>query len=175
MSTCGALNSCKVIEKKRKDGCIITLQAQDYSLAILAALFHNIMVSSRMEAALNVLYLEDSDFDIDLVRRFINTRENCHLTCISNESDALHFLKNEHPDIFLVDVVIEGEAVHNLVELTIKKGFAGVVIPMATGASLEELRFYKGLGCSQIINKPFTVDDLTRVFEAISAQTARVK
>lgn len=124
---------------------------------------------------MKVLYLEDSEFDIDLVRRFVGTRENYSLTCITNESDALQFLKNEHPDIFLVDVIIDGEAVHNLVELTIKKGFAKTVIPLATGASLEELRFYKGLGCSQIINKPFTVDDLDRVFNTISAQPARVQ
>ena len=128
-----------------------------------------------MEDALKVLFLEDTDFDIDLVKRFIASRSGFELTCLGSESEALQFLKSELPDIFLVHTVIQGDAVHNLVEMAIKKGLARVVIPVAAGASLEELRFYKGLGCSQILSKPFTIEDLAHAFDSIIAQPARVQ
>ena len=43
---------------------------------------------------MKVLYLEDSDIDIDLVRRFIESRSGFDLTCLNNENEALQFLKN---------------------------------------------------------------------------------
>ena len=128
-----------------------------------------------MEAPLKVFYLADSDFDIDIVRRFMKTKTNWELAHSTSESEALKFLKEQHPDVFMFDLIIKGDAVHNLVELAVKKNYVKTIIPLALRATPEELRFYKALGCTEILNKPFTAEDLARVFDSFKPQSARVQ
>ncbi|MCC7449859.1 MAG: response regulator [Anaerolineae bacterium] len=112
---------------------------------------------------MHILYLEDSDTDIDLMRRYANTLKGVQITIAKTEDDALHQLNAQHPDIFLADVMINGKAVYDLIKRSAHEGLAGHVILLTAKALPAEIQYYQSLGCDHVIAKPYTVDELDRV------------
>ncbi len=112
---------------------------------------------------MHILYLEDSETDIDLLRRYVNTVRGAQITVSKTEEDALKKLVAHQPDVFLVDVMINGNAVYGLIQKAVNEGLAKHVIPLTARALPTEIQYYESLGCEYVISKPCTVDELDSV------------
>jgi CheY-like chemotaxis protein len=112
---------------------------------------------------MHLLYLEDSDTDIDLMRRYVKTLDGTRITVTKTESDALKQLTAQHPDIFLADVMINGSAVYGLIQRAVDEHLATHVILLTAKALPAEIQYYQSLGCEYVIAKPCTVDELDSV------------
>lgn len=117
---------------------------------------------------MQIVYMEDSDFDINLIRRYVNTLEDSAIVCTKTVEDTLAQLQAIRPDIFLADVMINGEAAYEVIKRAIDENLARHVILLTARALPAEVQYYRTLGCKHIITKPFTVDDLDRVFLEIA-------
>jgi CheY-like chemotaxis protein len=113
---------------------------------------------------MNILYLEDSDSDIEFMRRYARTIKGSQISFVKSQQDAANQLHTQRPDVFLVDVMIDGEAVFDVIKMAINDSLAGHVVLLTAKALPSELAYYESLGCDYVIPKPFTVDDLDRVF-----------
>ncbi len=117
---------------------------------------------------MHILYLEDSDFDIDYVQRYVNSLPDCQFTSTKATADALVSLQHHHPDIFLVDIMINGQPAFNVIEMAAAQNLARHIIAVTARALPSEVDHYQSLGCTYVIAKPFTIDVLDRVFAQIA-------
>jgi CheY-like chemotaxis protein len=114
-----------------------------------------------------ILYLEDSDMDIDIVRRYIRSLGDNEFKSTKTATEALDYLNAEHPDIFFVDIMIDGQPVYDVLNAALKGSLARHVVPMTARVLPTELEYYQSLGCSYVIPKPFTIDMLDDMFALI--------
>lgn len=121
-----------------------------------------------MTDSLRILYLEDSEPDLAFVQRYVQSLKKHEFIAANNMKDALLRLIKDSPDVFLVDMIIDGEWVDELVQRAIKEKLARYVIPLTARVLPEEVAYYKHLGCNYIISKPFTADDLDNVLNQIA-------
>lgn len=117
---------------------------------------------------MRILYLEDSPSDIDLMRRYVKSIKGSEAFFVEREAAAVEHLEVSHPDIFLVDVMINGVPVHDLIKRALDEHLAEHVVLVTAKVLPSELKYYRSLGCQHVIAKPFTVDDLDRVFTQIA-------
>jgi CheY-like chemotaxis protein len=111
-----------------------------------------------------ILYLEDSDFDIDFIRRYVKSAGNYEFVSTKRASEALLQLQTQKTDIFFVDIMINGEPVYDIIQTAIEHGLARHIIPMTARALPSEVAQYQSMGCSHVIAKPFTVNVLDAIF-----------
>ena len=112
---------------------------------------------------MHILYLEDADTDIDLVRRYVKTLNGAQFSFAKTEDDALNQLQTLHPDIFLVDVMVNGKPMYDLIRMAAREVLADHVILLTAKALPSELQFYREIGAEYIIAKPCTADELDSV------------
>ena len=117
---------------------------------------------------MQILYLEDSDLDIDILRRYVASIEGCEFASVTSINEAARTLQRLQPDVFLVDIVIKGEMAYQLIEFAMAHHLARYIIPVTARVLPAELERYQSLGCTHIIAKPFTINDLDEVFAQIA-------
>ena len=117
---------------------------------------------------MHILYLEDSEFDIDFVRRYVNSLPGYQLISMRNTADAMAYLQRERPDIFLVDIMINGQPAYNVIKQAVAQKLSRYVIALTARALPSEVDYYESLGCTHVVAKPFTIDVLDRVFAQIA-------
>src|SRR5258706_11539523 len=105
--------------------------------------------------------------DIDIVRRYVNSIGNTEFKSTKKANDALVYLHKERPDIFFVDIMIDGQPVYDVLQTALDEGLARHIIPMTARVLPAELEYYQSLGCSYVISKPFTIDMLDEMFAQI--------
>jgi CheY-like chemotaxis protein len=128
----------------------------------------NPITEPSMETNVKILYLEDSDMDIDIVRRYVRSMGDNVFESTKSAADALTYLHAEHPDIFFIDIMIDGQAVYDVLHVALEEELARYIVPMTARVLPTELEYYQSLGCSYVIPKPFTIDMLDEMFAQIS-------
>ena len=106
-----------------------------------------------------ILYLEDSEPDVQFVRQYMNSVAH-HFVAVKTINEALQHLQQNKVDVFLVDIIIGNELAYDLIEQVISKQLADHVIAVTAKALPAEQQHYLEIGCTSVIAKPFTVDDL---------------
>jgi CheY-like chemotaxis protein len=104
---------------------------------------------------MHILYLEDSELDARFVRQYMDSVPHKFVT-VKKINDAWQYLQQNQVDIFLVDIIIGNELAYGLVA----NRLAGNVIAVTAKALPAEQQYYRELGCTSVITKPFTIDDL---------------
>jgi two-component system, sensor histidine kinase len=116
---------------------------------------------------LRILYLEDFEPDLKLIRQYM--KSTCHdFVSVSTLYEAEDYLERNQPDVFLCDIVIQGETAYDLIAFAAQQQFARHIIAVTAKALPADQRRCLDLGCTQVICKPFTVDDLEQVLETLN-------
>jgi CheY-like chemotaxis protein len=110
-------------------------------------------------AHVRILYLEDSQADVALIRQYM-TSVNHQFSAADSLEDAKKHLDAQSPDIFLVDIVIGNETAYDLISYTAKQRRAKHIIALTAKALPDEREHCFELGCTEVLSKPFTIDDL---------------
>jgi CheY-like chemotaxis protein len=97
----------------------------------------------------------------------VKSAGNFEFISTKRPSDALLHLQQERPDVFFVDIMINGEAVYDVIQTAIDHQLARHIIPMTARALPAEVEYYQSMGCSHVIAKPFTINELDEIFAEI--------
>lgn len=122
------------------------------------------MTSSDTKAT--ILYVEDNPDNRTLVRRILLSEDYSLLEAV-NGSDALNILKNERPDLILMDINMPDMDGYTLTaKIRALSGFERVPI-LALTANVMRGDKEKTLeaGCDGYIQKPLDIDQLLREVE----------
>jgi CheY-like chemotaxis protein len=106
--------------------------------------------------------------DIDIIRRYIASIGDNEFKSTKSAADALKYLNAERPDVFFVDIMINGQPVYDLLKTAVENELARHIVPITARVLPSEVEYYQSLGCSHIIAKPFTIDMLDDMFAQIS-------
>jgi DNA-binding response OmpR family regulator len=116
---------------------------------------------------MRVLYLEDSRPDIRLVQQYMNS-VNHEFDAAETIDQARQYLQRQRPDVFLVDLVIDGEMAYDLIEQAAKQKLSKHIVAITARPLPAERKRCKELGCDHLIAKPFTIDELERTLEQLA-------
>jgi two-component system cell cycle response regulator DivK len=117
----------------------------------------------------NILYLEDSDLDVRLVQQYMKTVDH-EFTPVGTIAEARTYLQYQHPDVFLVDIVIGQETAYDLVtQVKTQKLSKHIVAVTAKALPVDQQRCFD-VGCDHVLAKPFTIDDLEHVLNQLSQE-----
>ncbi len=115
---------------------------------------------------MNILYLEDSPLDVDLLSRYMRCVDARFIVANTIE-DAYQCLLEQPVDIFLVDIVIGNQMSYSLIEKVVAEKRCRYVVAITARALPSERRQYLKLGCHAVIAKPFTIDDLENTLKPL--------
>jgi CheY-like chemotaxis protein len=116
---------------------------------------------------LRILYLEDFEPDLNLIRQYMKSTRH-DVVSVSTLNEAEDYLERKQPDVFLVDIVIQGDTSYDLIAFAAQQQFARHIVAVTAKALPADQRHCLDIGCKQVICKPFTVDDLENVLETLS-------
>lgn len=108
-----------------------------------------------------VLVVEDED-NIALALDFLMTREGYDHTRIADGAEALHFIRDMHPDLVLLDIMLPGASGYEICQgVRLDPSLADVKILMMTArGSTIERRKGLAMGADGFITKPFALKEL---------------
>jgi DNA-binding response OmpR family regulator len=115
---------------------------------------------------MRVLYLEDSEPDVRLIRQYM-TSVNYQFAATDTLDEARNYLQQQRPDLFLVDIMIHGECSDELIAMVAKQKLSKYIVAVTAKALPTERKHYLELGCNHVIAKPFTIDDLENTLSLI--------
>ncbi len=116
---------------------------------------------------MRILHLEDSEPDLNLVRQYMKSTEH-EFVGVRTIAEAKQFLQDEEADVFLVDIVIQGRPATDLITFAAQEQRARYIIALTAKALPFERRTYLDMGCTRVIPKPFTIDDLERALDQLA-------
>ena len=108
-----------------------------------------------------ILVVDDNDLNVSLMRDLLSSRGYCVLTAHTAD-DAWPAIRNQHPDLVLLDVIMPGRSGYELCR-EIKENPATRLIPvvMITGLTDREDRIRgKEAGADEFLTKPFFPEEL---------------
>ncbi len=116
---------------------------------------------------MRILHLEDSEPDLNLVRQYMRSTEH-EFVGVRTIAEAEQYLQGEQADVFLVDIVIQGRPAYDLIAFACEQQRARYVIALTAKALPAERRRYLDMGCTRVIPKPFTINDLERALDQLA-------
>ncbi len=116
---------------------------------------------------MHILYLEDSEFDINLVQQYMSSVQHVFRS-VQTIDQAQRYLLSERPDVFLVDIVIGGETAYDLISKVAREKLSKHIVAVTARALPYELKQYLEIGCDRVLAKPFTIDDLEQTLDVLA-------
>ena len=116
---------------------------------------------------MRILYLEDFEPDASFVRLYMGSTGH-EFVDVRSIDEATQILKTERPDVFLVDIVIGGDTSYELIKYAVDAQAAKHVVAVTAKALPGDQRYCMNLGCTSVITKPFTVDELEDMLEQLA-------
>ena len=118
-------------------------------------------MTAKGERRHRVLVVEDED-NIAIALDYLMTREGYDHDRISNGADALSRIRDTHPDLVLLDVMLPEVSGYEICQgVRLDPSLAGVKILMMTArGSAIERRKGLALGADGFISKPFELKEL---------------
>lgn len=111
---------------------------------------------------MNILYLEDSELDVRLVRQYMDSVQH-RLVAVGTIDEAWTYLQSHPVDLFMVDIIIGSDLAYDLIEQVAASQLVPHIVAVTAKALPNERQYCLDLGCSWVIAKPFTVDELEQV------------
>ena len=118
---------------------------------------------------MNILYLEDSEPDVRLVHQYMRSVNHQFQSVVSID-EARQQLRQRHPDIFLVDIVIGKEMAYDLIEEVARQKLSKHIVAVTAKALPADQKRCFELGCDRVLAKPFTIDELESTLEQLSQE-----
>lgn len=119
-----------------------------------------------MEDKIKVLLVENDDINISVIQAYL--KRDFNLTTVSNGTEAIESVKNEHYQIILMDINLgrgmSGVEVTKIIRQM--EGYANIPIIAVTAFALEgDKEEFLEAGCSHYISKPFLKSQLIELIE----------
>lgn len=119
-----------------------------------------------MEDKIKVLLVENDDINISVIQAYL--KRDFNLTIVSNGTEAIESVKNEHYQIILMDINLgrgmSGVEVTKIIRQM--EGYANIPIIAVTAFALEgDKEEFLEAGCSHYISKPFLKSQLIELIE----------
>lgn len=107
-----------------------------------------------------ILYIEDSEINIILVKRIFELEENITLLSAVSAEEGIQLAKEKKPDLILMDLTLPGMDGYKATELlkADKKTANIPVIALSAHESHEHRRKNEAAHFSDYISKPFNVE-----------------
>ncbi len=118
---------------------------------------------------MNILYLEDSPLDIELLTRYMRIISADFLVERTIEG-AKRCLLEKNIDIFLVDIVLGDQLTFPLIRTVVEQKLCRYVVAVTARALPSECRQYLKIGCDAVLAKPFTIDDLENTLKHLNGK-----
>ena len=119
---------------------------------------------------MNILYLEDSLPDIELLTRYMRI-VNADFLVERTIDGAKRCLSEKPIDIFLVDIVLGDQLTFPLIRTVVEQRLSRYVVAVTARALPSECRQYLKIGCDAVLAKPFTIDDLENTLNRLNGKT----
>jgi len=116
---------------------------------------------------MRILYLEDFEPDASFVRLYMGSTRH-EFVDVRSIDEAARMLETYPPDVFLVDIVIGGDTSYDLIKYAVDAQAARHVVAVTAKALPGDQRYCMNLGCTSVITKPFTVDELEETLDHLT-------
>jgi DNA-binding response OmpR family regulator len=121
---------------------------------------------------MNILYLEDSPPDIELLSRYMKII-NARLLVATTMELAHRYLLEQDIDVFLVDIVLGNQFSFPLIQTVVEHSLCRYIVAVTARALPSECRHYVEIGCDAVLAKPFTIDNLEDTLKQLTRQTKK--
>ncbi len=118
---------------------------------------------------MNILYLEDSPLDIELLTRYMRIISATFLVERTIDG-AQRCLLDRSIDIFLVDIVIGDQLTFPLIRMVVEQKLSRYVVAVTARVLPWECRQYLKMGCDAVLAKPYTIDDLENTLRLLGVK-----
>jgi CheY-like chemotaxis protein len=105
----------------------------------------------------HILAVDDSAFILGILRNILNS-PRYKLTCVTNANDALKFISNHRPDLFILDIEMPKINGYELAKNIKESGQTGPIIFLTANATKEYLIRAVNAGAVDFIVKPVDKD-----------------
>ena len=121
-----------------------------------------------------VLYAEDNDVNIELVRQVLTLRPSCHLIVAGSGAEALALAQTHHPDLFLLDMHLGDMSGFELASRLQQDPELGEVprVAFSADAMPDQIHRARDRGFSGYLTKPLNVHAL---LACLDEHTERVR
>jgi CheY-like chemotaxis protein len=116
---------------------------------------------------MRILCLEDFEPHMHLIQQYMKSTDHEFSAAYTLE-EATAYLKQKQPDIFLVDIIVQGELSYGVIEFAVQEHRARHVVAMTARALPSDKQKYLELGCKKVLAKPFTIDELEQTLDLLS-------
>jgi len=118
---------------------------------------------------MHILYVEDEPQERTLVTRFIQTIKH-DLTAAASAYEAREALQRQQPDMILMDVMLgHTRDGFNLAREFRDMGFQGPMIAVTGLTTAHDFEECRKAGFTDVLHKPFTIDQLAEKIDQHSA------
>ena len=112
---------------------------------------------------MKILYIEDEPNDALLVQRYARATSH-QLTVVNNVQDALTASAAGHPDLILVDVMLnQVRQGYDFVRELRDQGFTCPIIAVTALSLPHDLEECYAAGCNEIVTKPYMINELAEM------------
>jgi CheY-like chemotaxis protein len=115
----------------------------------------------KLNAGIRILAVDDTPFFLSILKKILSDSKYI-LTCVSSGEDALRYLEVYRPDIFLLDIEMQGMDGYQLAEKIKEIGQDAPIIFLTGNAKKEYLAKAVRVGAADFIIKPINKDVLIR-------------
>jgi two-component system response regulator DctR len=117
-------------------------------------------------STIRVLLIEDDPMVQEINKQFVEQVEGFKVIgTASNGKDGIDFIKEENPDLALVDIYMPSQDGIETIKQIRSEGFRTDVIAITAASDIETVRYVLQLGAKDYIMKPFKFD---RVKQALT-------
>lgn len=113
----------------------------------------------------HILVIDDDKGILEVVKIILEDK-GYHVEVLENSSDILQYLKNNIPNLILLDIWMSGMDGQKIMEF-LKKGDVTKNIPVILmSANQDTEKIAKKTGANAYITKPFDIDSLTQMVDS---------
>ena len=114
---------------------------------------------------LNVLYIEDTQTFIILMKKYMKDFQNCNLYTASCGKDGLDIINNKDIDILILDIGLPDISGFEIIDKIKHKNLKILVLSASIRNSDVDILYKKGI--TQYLHKPFIKKDFENILKPI--------
>lgn len=109
-----------------------------------------------------ILVIDDDSMNLQIAKMVLTKKLPCEVFCVDSGADGLEFLRREHVDLVLLDILMpELDGIETLAEIRADSRIKDVpVIMLSATGKTDKIQRVSELGVRDYIKKPFLPEDL---------------
>lgn len=129
--------------------------------------------AAKHERIFTLLYVEDQDLNVQLVRRLVSRQSHYQLLTAMRGDEAVRLASEHRPDLILLDLNLPDMSGEDVLQLLHEQDLASIPVVLVTGDVMgERVQNLLQSGASGYLAKPYRLDDFFRAVESGLARHA---